>query len=233
VDSYKSSSNYGNADLKVSNSSYNSEKSYLSFIVDDLPSDANIITVRLGLSVKWLPFDDHTVPLDIWKTTYFDEMTLIWENRPEPTVLMGVIEITENKRWTIPLVNHSIKGNTNFHICLSTELDNSAAITFDSRDDLWNPPRVEITYESSTTETESGGDIMVIIMLFVIISLSAIISIPMYVKNKQKQKSGRYSLVLREKTASPKYRPTDRFCGQCGSLLELDNLFCTSCGKKQ
>ncbi len=233
VDSSNPTSNYANADLEVSNSSYRARRSYLSFEIQDLPSDADIKEVTFGLSVKFLPYDDHTVPLDIWKTTYFDEDIVTWENCPQRTVLMIQVDIAENKRWSIPLENHGITGNLNLYICLSTDLDNSAPITFDSRDDMWNPPRVAVTFEALSIDESPNGTVDLVIFLILLGPIGGIgLAIFLMVRKSNKRKTS-FSIVYQEPRISQKSVTIDQFCGQCGAPLDSTNVFCPSCGKKQ
>ena len=168
VDSANPNTNYGSADLRVSHYSALEiyEVAYLAFTVSGLPADAAITEVRLEISVKSMPLDDHTVQLGIWETGAFQEYTITWNNMPgyslETARLVSFDQITEDTRWAFKLSEqdsgenlkrHNVRGNGNYYFMCTTGTDNMWAITFDSRDDPWNSPTLAITYEYTPKTT--------------------------------------------------------------------------------
>lgn len=156
IDSANTNSNYGSADLKVS---YDfglglDQETFMAFEIVNLPADAEITDVKVDLSVKSMPLDDHSVYLIILQSSEaFDEYTLTWENRP-----IGVYTqvsggtITSDSRWEFTCSNYDISGNGIYYFRLYTTTDNLWPITFDSRDDTWNPPKLTVTYTYTSEE---------------------------------------------------------------------------------
>ncbi|MFW9856921.1 MAG: DNRLRE domain-containing protein [Candidatus Thorarchaeota archaeon] len=247
VDSTNANSNYGSADLRVSfwtlTSLNVSEISFLAFFVTGLPSDAVISAVKLSISVKFMPYDDHSKMIEVYQTDLFDETTLTWENMPSineaDTLFVARELITSDSRWVFTLSQdgagefeaHTVTGNGNFYFFLMTTTDNSAAITFDSRDDFLNPPKLDVTYTSTaegantSPTTEGNGDILVLMIIGV--PILAIIGGTIYSRRKRKRQTetlSRQPIFVSPKTG---------YCTKCGHPMRPNAIFCENCGTRK
>lgn len=179
VDSSNPDNNYGGADfLSVGYYEYYIwyDITYLAFEVTGLPSDATVTEVKLEISVKEMPIDGHTVHIGIWQCDSFGEYTTTWNNKPSmdttDTTFVNSGYITSDTRWEFTLKDvaddtyeaHTVRGNGYYYFFLYTDTDSFDYIFFDTRDDLWNPPMLAVTYAepepelTSTTEEEPTSE---------------------------------------------------------------------------
>jgi len=202
VDSSNPNLNYRNADLHVSYYSTLSmfEIAYLAFTVSDLPSDAIITEVLFEISVKYMPLDDHTTFIRVYETNAFNEDTITWNNRPSDTgnKLVHGQSIDENRSWRLILTDsdsgdykkHSATGNGNYYFKVLTYTDSLWGITFDSRDDYWNPPILTITYQSASINsytTSPGSGIVSIVALGIVVTPFLAVFVYVYYFKKKKR----------------------------------------------
>ncbi len=216
VDSDNEDINYKNADLKVRfwNLSFLTDLfqiSYLAFDVE-LPSDINITEIALKITVKFMPFDGHTVHIIIHETDVFSEDTLTYANRPPLFNIVGGGNIDLKDTWTFPLNTQLFLPNASYYIALTTDTDHVSGIIFEF-------PRLEIIYTTSQELPSIPPQILLIVAIPIIILIVV-----------------GYTLRKKKKPDQPvQYNTTrvlPRFCNNCGQRLDLGTNICTNCGNK-
>jgi hypothetical protein len=189
-----------------------------------------------------MPYDDHTVPIEIWKTLFFDEDTVTYENAPVLETQIGSMTIDEDKRWSADLEKSELENeieNGKVYLGLTTDLDNSASITFDSQDDLFNPPKLVITYSSTNTgitqtDTTTDGNNLFTLIFLGIIGVG-FIAFLYYRSNQSKGIGKRGPIYPREQNSQiSKGSPmSQNFCMECGSrIINPNSQFCDNCGRR-
>ncbi len=157
VDSWYPDTNYGEKDLYMSHTNYRDRELYFAFEVTNM-GDVEVTTVALILSVKQLPEYSSVswIVLIVNQTESFSESTLTWNNRPVDKADKKSGKITEDTVYRIVFDNftlENVNGEGDYYIHITTDTYNYYPVIFDSRDDTWNPPKLELTYQYTPTST--------------------------------------------------------------------------------
>lgn len=248
IDSTNENSNYGSADLKISFYSTFDwyEITFLAFEVSDLPSNAVVTTAKMEISVKYLPVDEHSTTFGIWECGEFGEYTITWLNKPsldaDDTVFVCKGTIAENTRWAFTLSDtatggyeaHTVRGNGKYYFMLMTTTDNMWALTLDSRDDTWNPPKLAVTYTYVVTTSPASyiydnnydfSPLSSLLALFIIFGIPiGIVGLLYYNKRKRTE-------IAPISPITPKPPLTSLICPNCNTGITIGE-FCEKCGVK-
>jgi len=148
--------NFASADdLKLSVSLIHEYIIFLGFSTSGIPSGSVITDIKLEISVKRMPLDDSSKELVIYETTFFDEGTLTATNSPAIGKLVSSGLINSDSRWQFTLADSSYVVNSNYYLAIESWTDNLWDIIFDGKTNIFNPPKLAVTYtvgSQSTTE---------------------------------------------------------------------------------
>ncbi len=191
------------------------------------PENVTITSFMLEIEVLFMPVDGHSIPINIWETSSFNEDTITFNNAPVLVQTIGSATINEDKRWSIQL-NKDLLGVKNaYYFAIETNLESLWGITFASQDSSFfgDPAKLIITYDDpNITDPPIPDSFFGAIILGAIIL--GVISLYYFGKRGGKQKT------IQKPIMKQTSQQTEGFCRSCGNPKEVGKLFCGNCGEK-